>query len=46
MKPEDKPMFFEIYKAFPPLKEPQFCSKVDPTLQVKPIFYPEDVDRA
>jgi small subunit ribosomal protein S23 len=46
MKYEDRPIFYEIYKAFPPLKEPQFHDKVDPNIKIRPIFYAEDEQRA
>lgn len=46
MKHEDRPIFYEIYKAFPPLKEPKYAQPVDKKLVIKPIFYAEDQERA
>lgn len=46
LKPEDRPIFFDIYKAFPPLKEPRYGVEPDPNIKIRPIFYPEDTERA
>ena len=46
MKYDDRPMFFEIYKAFPPLKERKYFEKPDYETKVRPIFYTEDKERA
>ncbi|XP_055677898.1 28S ribosomal protein S23, mitochondrial [Lutzomyia longipalpis] len=45
MKPEDKPLWYEIYQAFPPKAEPRF-DRPAPNTSVRDIFYPEDVVRA
>uniref|UniRef100_A0A1B0DRG0 Small ribosomal subunit protein mS23 n=1 Tax=Phlebotomus papatasi TaxID=29031 RepID=A0A1B0DRG0_PHLPP len=45
MKPEDKPLWYEIYKAFPPKAEPRY-DRPAPNTTVRDIFYPEDVVRA
>ena len=45
MKFEDRPIFFDIYKAFPPLKEPKFRPEVDTSIKIRPIFYAEDKER-
>lgn len=45
MKPEDKPIWYDIYKAFPPKLEPRFDRPV-PALTIQPIFFEEDKVRA
>lgn len=45
MKPEDKPIWYDIYRAFPPKLEPRFDRPV-PTVTIQPIFYEEDKVRA
>lgn len=45
MKPEDKPIWYDIYKAFPPKLEPRFDRPV-PSVSIQPIFYEEDKIRA
>ncbi|XP_014227857.1 probable 28S ribosomal protein S23, mitochondrial [Trichogramma pretiosum] len=45
MKEENKPLWYEIYKAFPPKYEPRF-DRPAPDTPVRKIFYPEDVVRA
>lgn len=45
MKPEDKPIWYDIYRAFPPKLEPRFDRPV-PTITIQPIFYEEDNVRA
>ncbi|XP_073983963.1 mitochondrial ribosomal protein S23 isoform X2 [Rhodnius prolixus] len=45
MKLEDRPLWYEVYQAFPPEQEPCFDRPVDNTA-IKSIFYPEDVVRA
>ncbi|CRK92988.1 CLUMA_CG006535, isoform A [Clunio marinus] len=46
MKHEDRPIFYNIYEAFPPLKEPKYGERPDMTIAIKPIFYNEDQERA
>ncbi|XP_032793721.2 28S ribosomal protein S23, mitochondrial [Daphnia magna] len=45
MKPEDKPIWYEVYEAFPPKVEPQYGRKAS-EITIHPIFYPEDIVRA
>ncbi|XP_066944284.1 small ribosomal subunit protein mS23 isoform X2 [Macrobrachium rosenbergii] len=45
MKPADKPLWYEVYEAFPPKLEPKFDRKVHEK-QIRPILYPEDMHRA
>lgn len=45
VKEENKPIWFEIWKAFPPKVDPVLDRPEDNT-PVRPIFYPEDRIRA
>lgn len=45
IKEEDKPLWYDVYKAFPPKYEPRFDRPADMT-PVKNIFYEEDKIRA
>ncbi|KAK3869068.1 hypothetical protein Pcinc_025595 [Petrolisthes cinctipes] len=45
MKPQDKPLWYDIYEAFPPKYEPRF-DRPPVNRDIPPIFYPEDVIRA
>lgn len=45
MRWEDRPLFYDIYKAFPPLKEHKFMEDA-PQIKVREIFYAEDQERA
>lgn len=45
MKPEDRPIWYDLYAAYPPISEPRFDRKPS-TTQIKNIFYPEDKIRA
>ncbi|XP_065223717.1 small ribosomal subunit protein mS23 [Planococcus citri] len=45
ISPNDKPLWYDIYQAFPPIDEPSFARRVT-IKKVKPIFYPEDRIRA
>ncbi|CAL1266654.1 unnamed protein product [Larinioides sclopetarius] len=44
VKEQDKPIWYDVYKTFPPKHEPTYAR---PPVQktIKPIFYPEDVIR-
>ncbi|XP_067136791.1 small ribosomal subunit protein mS23 [Centruroides vittatus] len=44
LKKEDKPIWYGIYKAFPPLVEPIFKREVSEK-EITRIFYPEDIYR-
>lgn len=45
MKVEDKPIWYDVYAAFPPQLEPRF-DRPAPKMNIKQIFYEEDVIRA
>ncbi|XP_017068161.2 probable 28S ribosomal protein S23, mitochondrial [Drosophila eugracilis] len=45
MKTEDKPIWYDIYAAFPPKLEPRF-DRPAPDIPIRNIFYAEDVVRA
>ncbi|XP_059619725.1 small ribosomal subunit protein mS23 [Phlebotomus argentipes] len=45
IKPEDKPLWYDIYQAFPPKEEPRY-DRPAPKTEIRDIFYPEDVVRA
>ncbi|KAG8230837.1 hypothetical protein J437_LFUL010234 [Ladona fulva] len=45
LKEEDRPLWFDIYKRFPPIDEPRF-DRPAKEVTVRKIFYPEDVERA
>ncbi|XP_005181592.2 small ribosomal subunit protein mS23 [Musca domestica] len=45
MKPEDKPLWYEVYAAFPPKLEPRF-DRPAPQIPIRNIFYEEDQVRA
>lgn len=44
MKEQDKPIWYDVYKAFPPKYEPAFARPPVVT-EIKSIFYPEDIIR-
>ncbi|XP_063618608.1 small ribosomal subunit protein mS23 [Cydia splendana] len=46
MKPDDRPLWFDIYKRFPPLTEPKFAKPLPEIKPIRPILYEEDVVRA
>ncbi|TGZ63896.1 hypothetical protein CRM22_006645 [Opisthorchis felineus] len=41
---EERPLWYDVYKAFPPRVEPMFNRPL-PTNEVRQILYHEDVDR-
>ncbi|XP_067620370.1 small ribosomal subunit protein mS23 [Eurosta solidaginis] len=45
MKMEDRPIWYDLYVAFPPKLEPRYDRKA-PDIQIKKIFYAEDITRA
>ncbi|KAI9585728.1 probable 28S ribosomal protein S23, mitochondrial [Glossina fuscipes] len=45
MKSEDKPIWYDLYEAFPPKLEPRF-DRPAPNIPIRNIFYAEDVIRA
>lgn len=46
MKFDERPLFYDVYEAFPPMKEPVYHTKVDPSWKIRQIFYAEDMERA
>jgi small subunit ribosomal protein S23 len=46
LKWEERPLFYDIYTAFPPLKERKYKEPVADEKPLRPIFYPEDKERA
>ncbi|XP_026324884.1 28S ribosomal protein S23, mitochondrial isoform X2 [Hyposmocoma kahamanoa] len=46
MKPDDRPLWFDIYRAFPPTVEPKSARPKPEIKPIRQIFYPEDVVRA
>lgn len=45
MRVEDKPIWYDVYAAFPPQLEPRY-DRPAANINVKQIFYEEDVIRA
>jgi len=45
LKEEDKPMWYDIYEAFPPHYEPSF-DRLAPDILIRNVLYPEDTIRA
>lgn len=45
MKPQDKPLWYDVYEAFPPKYEPRF-DRPPVNKEIPAIFYPEDIIRA
>ena len=45
MSEKEKPLWYDIYKAFPPRVEPTFERPLPSNLEVREILYPEDVGR-
>lgn len=45
MKIEDKPIWYDVYEAFPPKVEPKF-DRPAPNIPVRSLFYEEDIIRA
>ncbi|CAG9804221.1 unnamed protein product [Chironomus riparius] len=45
LKWEDRPLFYDIYTAFPPLKEHKY-KEDPPNIKLRNIFYEEDKERA
>ncbi|CAH2266819.1 28S ribosomal protein S23, mitochondrial [Pararge aegeria] len=46
IRPDDRPLWFDVYKAFPPTVEPKYARPKPENLTIKPILYKEDVIRA
>ncbi|KAK2578567.1 hypothetical protein KPH14_012213 [Odynerus spinipes] len=45
MNDADKPLWYVVYEAFPPKYEPRY-DRVVPKIQIKGIYYEEDIIRA
>ncbi len=45
MKEADKPLWYEVYEAFPPREEPHY-GRVTPATPIRNILYEEDLIRA
>ncbi|XP_059047115.1 small ribosomal subunit protein mS23 [Achroia grisella] len=45
MKPDDRPLWFDVYKAFPPITEPKFARPKPEIKPIRPILYKEDAVR-
>jgi len=46
MKPSEKPVWYEVYEAFPPANEPNYGRKAPADVPVRQILYAEDKIRA
>ncbi|KAJ0177312.1 hypothetical protein K1T71_007321 [Dendrolimus kikuchii] len=46
MKPDDRPLWFDVYKAFPPIVEPKFARPKPEIKPIRQILYQEDIVRA
>ncbi|CAG5050076.1 unnamed protein product [Parnassius apollo] len=46
MKPDDRPLWFDVYKAFPPIVEPKFARPKPEAKAIRQILYKEDIIRA
>lgn len=45
LHPNNLPLWYEVYKTFPPKYEPKYNRK-SPTTEIQNIFYQEDLIRA
>lgn len=45
-KREDRPLWYDVYEAFPPLQAPTYERSKPTSHNIRQIFYPEDVIRA
>ncbi|KAJ8729993.1 hypothetical protein PYW07_017031 [Mythimna separata] len=46
MRADDRPLWFDVYRAFPPLAEPKFAKPKPEINPIRQILYPEDAIRA
>ncbi|XP_050684494.1 28S ribosomal protein S23, mitochondrial [Leptidea sinapis] len=46
IKPDDRPLWFDVYRAFPPFVEPKYARPKPDIKHVRQILYKEDVVRA
>ncbi|KAH9510465.1 Structural constituent of ribosome [Dermatophagoides farinae] len=42
---ENRPIWYDVYQHFPPSVEP-LAIRPEPEIEIKPIFYPEDILRS
>ncbi|XP_045448521.1 28S ribosomal protein S23, mitochondrial [Melitaea cinxia] len=45
MKPDDRPLWFDVYRAFPPIVEPKFARPKPENKPIRQILYKEDIIR-
>lgn len=45
LKEDDKPLWYDVYEAFPPKYEPRY-DRPAPDVPIRNIFYSEDIIRA
>ena len=45
MKHEDRPLWYDVYEAFPP-KQPPVADRAPVMKEIQEIMYPEDIIRA
>ncbi|CAG9786068.1 unnamed protein product [Diatraea saccharalis] len=46
MKPDDRPLWFDVYRAFPPFTEPKMAKPKPEIKPIRQILYQEDIIRA
>ncbi|RVE42125.1 hypothetical protein evm_013237 [Chilo suppressalis] len=46
MKPDDRPLWFDVYRAFPPFAEPRVAKPKPEIKPIRQILYQEDIIRA
>ncbi|XP_014366873.2 28S ribosomal protein S23, mitochondrial [Papilio machaon] len=46
MKPDDRPLWFDVYRAFPPNEEPRFARPKPEVKKIRQILYKEDAIRS
>lgn len=46
MKADERPIWFDVYKKFPPIVEPKYARPKPDTKPIRQIFYHEDTVRA
>ena len=46
IRPDDRPLWFDVYRAFPPVVEPKFAKPKPEIKPIRQILYPEDAIRA
>jgi len=46
MKSQEKPIWYEVYEAFPPAYQPMYGRKAPTDVSIRKILYTEDMIRA